>query len=134
MKTFDIYRHPTLGYAAVKRGFSWPGFFVWPFWALSKRMWLGGGLMLGAAIFVFGAQSDANEKGDGGAALFLFLIGLAFALTVGFLANKRWARSLARRGFEHLGTADAEEPDGAVASFVNNASLSTASIPTRISA
>jgi hypothetical protein len=134
MTTYDVYRHPTLGYAAVKRGFSWPGFFVWPVWALSKRMWLGGGLLLAAAIFLLGAQSDANAKGDSGGAFVLFLIGLTFALTVGFLANKRWRHSLARRGFEHLGTADAEEPDGAIASFVNNASLNSASIPTRISA
>lgn len=134
MTTFDIYRHPTLGYAAVKRGFSWPGFFIGPIWALTKRMWLGGGLLLVAAFFLFAAQSDAAEKGDGGGRLLLFVIQLAFAITIGVLANKRWARSLARRGFEHLGTADAVEPDGAIASFVNGAALSTTSIPTRISA
>jgi len=134
MTTFDIYRHPTLGYAAVKRGFSWPGFFVGPIWALSKRMWLGGGLLLAAQFFLFAAQSDAAEKGDDGARLVLFLIQLTFSLTISVLANKRWARSLSRRGFEHLGTADAEEPDGAVASFVNSAALNTTSIPTRISA
>ena len=133
MSSFDIYRHPTLGYAAVKRGFSWPGFFVGPIWALTKRMWLGGGLLLAAAIFLLGAHSDANEKGDSGAALILFLIELAFAVTVGVLANKRWARSLARRGFEHLGTADAAEPDGAIAAFVN-ARLNHKAIPARISA
>jgi hypothetical protein len=134
MKTYDIYRHPTLGHAAVKRGFSWPGFFVGPIWALSKRMWLGGGLMLAAAIVLLGAHSDANEKGDAAGGLILFLIELGFALTVGLLANKRWARSLARRGFEHLGTADGEEPDGAIASFVNNASVNSTGIPARISA
>jgi hypothetical protein len=134
MKTFDIYRHPTLGYAAVKRGFSWPGFFVWPIWALSKRMWLGGGLLLAAAFFLFAAQSDAAAKGDEGGRLILFLIQLGLALTMGVLANRRWARSLARRGFEHLGTADAEEPDGAIASFVNNAALNSAPTATRISA
>ena len=90
--------------------------------------------MLAAGIFVFAARSDASSKGDSGGALILSLIGLTFALTAGFLANKRWRRSLARRGFEHLGTADADEPDGAIASFVNNASLASASIPTRISA
>lgn len=134
MTTFDIYQHPTLGYAAVKRGFSWPGFFVGPIWALSKRMWLGGGLLLAAAFFLFAAHSDAAAKGDGGARLIIFLIQIAFALTIGVLANKRWSRSLSRRGFEHLGTADGEEPDGAIASFVNNAALNTTSIPARISA
>ena len=134
MTTYDIYRHPTLGYAAVKRGFSWPGFFVGPIWALSKRMWVGGGLLLAPTIFLLGANSDANAKGDGGASLILFVITLAFALTIGLLANKRWARSLARRGFEHLGTADAEEPDGAIASFVNNARIDDVAIPARISA
>jgi hypothetical protein len=134
MTTFDIYRHPTLGYTAVKRGFSWPGFFVGPIWALSKRMWLGGGLLLVPTIFLLGANSDANAKGDGGPQLVLFVITLAFAVAVGTLANKRWARSLTRRGYEHLGTADAEEPDGAIASFVNNASLKNGAVATRISA
>ena len=67
MTTFDVYRHPTLGYEAVKRGFSWPAFFVGPIWALSKRMWVGGALLLAPTIFLLGANSDANEKGDGGA-------------------------------------------------------------------
>jgi hypothetical protein len=134
MTTFDIYRHPTLGYAAVKRGFSWPAFFVGPIWALSKRMWLGGGLLLVPTIFLLGARADAAAKGDSGAALILSLITFAFALTIGVLANKRWARSLGRRGYEHLGTADAEESDGAIASFVNNAAIKTADIAPRISA
>jgi hypothetical protein len=125
MTTFDLYRHPTLGYAAVKRGFSWPGFFLGPIWALSKRMWLSGGLLLALLIILLGAHSDANEKGESGAALVVSLLQLAFALAIGILGNKRWARSLARRGYEHLGTADAEEPDAAIAAFVKRTAIAT---------
>src|SRR3989337_3893601 len=63
MKTFDLYRHPTLGYEAVKRGFSWPGFFITPLWALSKRMWLGGALLLVIWFFLFAARADARAQG-----------------------------------------------------------------------
>ncbi len=118
MKTFDLYRHPTLGYEAVKRGFSWPALVIGAIWALSKRMWLGGAILLVVWIFLFGAQSDADKKGDSASALVLLLIQLALAVTTGMLGNSRWARSLTRRGYEHLGAGDAEEPDAAVAAFV----------------
>ena len=118
MKTFDLYRHPTLGYEAVKRGFSWPGLFITPLWALSKRMWLGGALLLVIWFFLFAARADASAKGDAGGALILLLVHLALAITAGVLGNSRWARSLTRRGYEHLGAGDAEDPDAAIAALV----------------
>ena len=121
MKTFDLYRHPTRGYEAVKRGFSWPGFLIGAVWALSKRMWLGGGLLLAAWIFLLGAHSDAEKKGDPGAALILLLVQIVLAVTVGIIGNARWSRSLTRRGYDHLGTGDADEPDAAIAAFVRKA-------------
>jgi hypothetical protein len=39
MKTFKVFRHPTLGFQAVKEGFSWPGFFFGPIWAFAKKLW-----------------------------------------------------------------------------------------------
>jgi len=61
MKTFDLYRHPTVGYEAVKRGFSWPGFFIGAIWALSKRMWLGGTLLLIAWVILFGVRGEEPD-------------------------------------------------------------------------
>ena len=118
MKTFDLYRHPTLGYEAVKRGFAWPGFFIGAVWALSKRMWLGGALLLVAWVFLLGARADAQTKGDPGGALVLLVLMAVFAITAGMIGNGRWSQSLVRRGYEHLGTGDADEPDAAVAAFV----------------
>ena len=118
MKTYDLYRHPTLGYEAVKRGFSWPGFLISPIWVLSKRMWLGGTLLLVAWLFLIAARADADAKGDAGGALILLVVHLALAIAAGFLGNSRWARSLARRGYEHLGAGDADDPDAAVAALV----------------
>ena len=41
MKTFDLYKHPsTNDREAVKIGWSWPGFFFAPIWALYKKLWL----------------------------------------------------------------------------------------------
>jgi hypothetical protein len=121
MKTFDLYRHPTRGYEAVKRGFSWPGFLIGAIWALSKRMWLGGGVLLVASTFLLAAHSDAEAKGDSGAALVLLLIQIALGVTVGIMGNARWSQSLTRRGYDHLGTGDADEPDAAIAAFVKKA-------------
>lgn len=118
MKTFDLYRHPTLGYEAVKRGFSWPGFLIAPIWALSKRMWLGGAVLLATWLFLIAARSDASAKGDAGGALILLILHLALAVTAGYLGNSRWARSLTRRGYEHLGAGDADDPDAAIAALV----------------
>ena len=118
MKTFDLHRHPTLGYEAVKRGFSWPAFLIAPVWALSKRMWLGGALLLVIWAFLIAARSDAAAKGDAAGALVLLVVHLTLAIIAGVLGNRRWARSLARRGYEHLGAGDAEDPDAAIAALV----------------
>jgi hypothetical protein len=39
MKTFKVFKHPTLGYQAVKIGFSWPGFLFSVIWLLMKKLW-----------------------------------------------------------------------------------------------
>jgi len=121
MKTFDLYRHPTLGYEAVKRGFSWPAFLIAPIWALSKRMWLGSALLLATWLFLIAARSDAAAKGDAAGAMVLLVVHLAIAIIAGVVGNRRWARSLARRGYEHLGAGDAEHPDAAIAALVKRA-------------
>ncbi len=38
MKTFKVYKHPTLGYDTVKVGFSWPVFFHMDLDAVEKVM------------------------------------------------------------------------------------------------
>jgi len=38
MKIYEVYQHPVKGYAAVKIGFSWPGFFFGIIWALIKKL------------------------------------------------------------------------------------------------
>ncbi|WP_226912943.1 hypothetical protein [Halomonas sp. 3D7M] len=37
MKEFKIYMHPAGMHEAVKQGWSWPGFFFGPIWALVKK-------------------------------------------------------------------------------------------------
>ncbi len=127
MKTFDLYRHPTLGYEAVKRGFSWPGFLIGPIWAHSKRMWLGGAFLLVVWLFLFGAQSDAEAKGRTFSAQVMLVLQIGLALAAGMRGNSYWAQSLARRGFEHLGAGDTVEPDAAVAAFVKKTATDSTS-------
>ena len=126
MKTFDVYKHPTLGYEAVKRGFSWPAFFFEGIWALSKRMWVGGAVLVVVWFGLVGGQTNADAKGESGASLFLALVGLVLGVAVGMLGNGRWAESLRRRGYEHVGTASAEEPEGAIAGFAKKSDTAEA--------
>ena len=79
MRTFDVYKHRTQGYEAVKQGFSWPAFFFTRIWAFVKKLWLHGivGLVvlafLEAAFDVF--QSE-GQPGAAGVALRLQLLGI----------------------------------------------------------
>jgi hypothetical protein len=50
MRTYDVYHHPTKGYEAIKRGFSWQGFFFGLFWALVKKLWKAAGILLLALL------------------------------------------------------------------------------------
>ena len=117
MKTFDVYSHPTLGYAAVKRGFSWPGFFFTGFWALTKKMWVGGTVLVIAILLLVGAQSDAEALGDMGTHEVLLLLQFALCVVVGIRGNERWGASLRSRGFTLVGEVVADEPDGAIATL-----------------
>lgn len=40
MRTFNVYKHPTEGFEAVKIGFSWPALIFGVFWMLVSSLWL----------------------------------------------------------------------------------------------
>jgi len=39
MRTFNVYKHPTQGFEAVKVGFSSPAFFFGIIWMMVKKLW-----------------------------------------------------------------------------------------------
>lgn len=114
MKTFEVYKHPKLGYQAVKQGFSWPAFFFTVIWALVKRMWGNGGLLLGVFFLLFlGKAAFGAEGGELGVLLMNLLI-VALCIFVGFKGNDWWRNDLSRRGFSKLQSVQAGTPDAAI--------------------
>jgi hypothetical protein len=109
VKTFDIYQHPTLGFEAVKRGFSWPAFcFSW-IWAFVKQIWMLGVILLAANI-ALEVLSGADDAG-----VVTALIYLVGALVCGKFGNEWRASALRARGFRLvLSTVVAQSTEAAV--------------------
>lgn len=111
MRTFAVYRHPQMGYEAVKQGFSWPGFFFTWIWAFVKKLPATGVVLL---IVLLGLRliQETREL----ALTWLGLLGsIVVLLIVGFKGNEWRENKLAGRGYELAETLQAESPDAAVA-------------------
>ena len=118
MKKFDVYKHPTQGYQAVKQGFSWPALsFNW-LWAFVKKMWgigfaaVGIFSLLSYGEVVFEAQGREDEV------MFMVFGQVGVALVFGFQGNdwRRWW--LGKRGFHKMRTVEAVRPKEAIADAV----------------
>lgn len=125
MKTFNVYKHPTLGFEAVKVGFSWPAFFFGVIWMLVKKLWGLAGLWLGAYIvcWLIETVTDKSQEGGAQALVYLVLASAYFALWLipPFKGNKWREENLSKRGYELLSTVQAETPDAAVAQVAKSA-------------
>jgi Protein of unknown function (DUF2628) len=130
MTEYEVYHHPIKGYAAVKRGFSWPGFFFGIFWALVKKLWKFAGLLvlvifvsrifcqllirvghnidnflLSNLVIAFGALGDLS-------------VPVIIWIIIGFKGNK-WAKSdLINRGYSLLRRVESTSPDASIATVV----------------
>ena len=118
MKTFNVYRHPIQGLEAVKVGFSWPASLAGPIWMLVKKLWGLSGLWLAMyfALSLVETVTDQSEPGGAQALVYLLLVAGYFALGLvpGIKGNKWREKDLVRRGFEMLGTVQAETPEAAI--------------------
>jgi hypothetical protein len=124
MKTFNVYRHPIQGLEAVKVGFSWPAASAGPIWMLVKQLW--GWSVLWIALYVslslVETDTDTSELGGIQALVYLHLVAgyVALSLIPGVKGNQWWERNLVRRGFEMLGTVQAETPDAAISQMTTS--------------
>ena len=111
MKVYQVFRHPDKGLQAVKRGFSWPGFFLSWAWALSRQLWLEAALLLlfSAAWAAIGFGVAAGEHS---VAIVLALLSMLFA---GIKGNAWRSRNLEARGFLLLGAITARDAQDACA-------------------
>lgn len=119
MKTFQIYKHPTLGPEAVKAGFSWPAFFFGIIWMLVCKLWGRAGLWLGlnvvAAIFEATADTATDEDLQGIVYLLLTVGYFMLWLVPAFQGNSWRIANLESRGFALVNTLQAETKDAAIA-------------------
>ncbi len=105
MKKFSILQHSTLGYEAVKNGWSWPAFlFTW-IWAFVKRLYLIGWIVLVAAIAV--SSIPIPE---------VWFVGeVVVSLLMGSKGNELRLNRLRASGYEQVASVEARTPDGAMA-------------------
>ena len=110
MKQFEVYKHPTFGFEAVKKGFSWPGFFFTWLWMLSCRMWIG--VIVVIAFSGMGFLMLVAMVGMGTGSLASWLVP---ALIIGAKGNA-WRRAkLTKRGFRHVKSIQARNRNTAIA-------------------
>jgi hypothetical protein len=118
MKTFNVYRHPIQGLEAVKVGFSWPAVSAGPIWMLAKQLWGLSALWIALylSLSLVETGTDKFEPGGAQALVYLHLVAgyCALSLIPGLSGNKWREKNLVRRGFEMIGTIQAETPEAAI--------------------
>ncbi|EEF60754.1 ABC transporter permease [Pedosphaera parvula] len=105
MQSFEVFKHPDTGYQAVKRGFSWPGFFFTWIWAFSRRMWLTGIILLLIALPIVLLFVEVFRENP----ILALTSALLFMLTVGLRGNGWRSHNLEVRGGRLLGTMKARD-------------------------
>lgn len=115
MRTFDLYKHPSKGYKAVKRGFSWPAFLFSFVWAFIKRLWSVGIALVGVIAFLMIMESAFVQGSNDAGVLATQIIVLGMFAWLGIKGNE-WIRSdLRKRGYEYDQTLKAETAKAAIA-------------------
>jgi hypothetical protein len=118
IKTFKVFKHPTLGYQAVKVGFSWPGLLFSGIWLLLKRLW-GYALVFLSITMVLSLVEAGFEKEENVAGMMLMLwLEIGMYIFVGVKGNDWYAASLQKREFELIDTVEAETPGAAIDKYI----------------
>jgi Protein of unknown function (DUF2628) len=118
VKTYKVYKHPSLGTEAVKVGFSWPAAFFIVFWMLAKKLWTMAGLWILAYIVLTIVQDTALKSGGAGVILIVLIAHLALALIPAFKGNEWRVKNLTKRGFKFVDSVSAETPEAAIAQIL----------------
>lgn len=107
MNQFHIFQHPTLGYEAVKKGWSWPAFlFTW-IWAFVKRLWLIAAVILVLFWVLVNAIPEAWVVGN-----------LIISVVMGMKGNELRVKRLRDSGYEEVATVEAKTPEAALAAHL----------------
>lgn len=113
-RRYSVYEHPTLGYFAVKQGFSWPAMLGNVFWMFGKGLYGQAVKWAAAYLFLFAVLAAVGNSGS-------VFTGLAWGslpvlwLLPGFRGNAWRETELQRRGFELKAALPADTADAALA-------------------
>lgn len=99
--------------AFVNEGFSWPAFFVAPFWLIYHRMWIELALLV-ALLVALQLVLGLDQRGEA----LLGWASLAVSLLFAFEANDLRTASLERRGYKLAGVATGDNREEAELSFL----------------
>jgi hypothetical protein len=119
MKEFAIYRNPLNQFEAVKRGFSWPGFFFTVIWAFVKKMWSVGLITIGG-LFVIGFMMGLSGADETTMTVMNNFLSLVVAVVFGVYGNKLRESNLGDRGYDPVDTVIANTPEGAISVHLRN--------------
>ena len=111
LREFEIFSKPSFPSVAVKRGFSWPGFFFTWIWAFTRGLWVQGIILLaiGLAVGLFQRSVLAEDP------LLYLLPGLILMITAGVRGNAWRSRKLERAGYDFAGLVEAKSGASAAA-------------------
>ncbi len=116
MKQYRIFRHPVGTVEAIKQGWSWPAFFFNFIWAFVKKLWKLGVTVLVLA-FAIGIVLDAIAEPPIAENL-SNIVGILISLLFGFRGNIWREQNLLARGFEHVDSLRAPNPESAIAAYL----------------
>jgi predicted Na+-dependent transporter len=118
MKTYKIYKHPVLGTAIIKAGFSWPGFCFGLFWLLAKKMWKYASIYIVGLIVWLIFKEAAADSASTGFKLLIVAIWWAAWICIGFKGNYWRISTVEKRGYSVVKEVQANTADQALASIV----------------
>jgi len=108
IKNYEIYTSPVGGIEAVKKGWSWPGFFFTWIWAFVKKLH-----GLGAGVLIVGVLLNIVSP---------FGLGLVYDIIIiiwlGSSGNTMRATNLKRRGYQFAHMISAQTAEAAIALFI----------------
>ena len=129
MNTYKIFKHPAQGIKAVKNGFSWPAFFLFPIWFIYKKLGqeliriivfigsLWGVIITFLAAYNYLANNSPIDYAPTICGVFGFIMGIIYC----FKANELYASRLQELGYELISTVEAQTISSAIGMVTKNA-------------
>ncbi|MDG1004701.1 MAG: DUF2628 domain-containing protein [Emcibacteraceae bacterium] len=122
MKSFKVYEHPTLGYKAIKTGFSWPAFFFQYFWLFYSKLWWYSFLIFGSFSCLAAIEGMIMIGQPAGFAIAHFIIVIGYFLVwlvPAFKGNGWLEKNSIDKGFIFISSVDAKTKEAAISGFAN---------------